>query len=88
MLGELKMLLNDIQKLYDSLKHDFVFSNLEHNIKVTISPTITGQIILKGILRNDDFTGEIDFEITTDQSYLPETIAQLKNTLKDLNKTI
>src|SRR6188768_2108793 len=84
MLGELNQFLTDIQKLYDSLDYTFIFKNLEDNIELQFIPTTNGQIELKGLIRNSDYTGSIDFKIETDQSYIPEIINNLKGTLTEM----
>lgn len=81
MIGEIKQLRTDLQKLYDSLKHEFVFSNLEDNVEVRFTPTPNGQIEIKGYLRNADYSVKIDFKIITDQTFLPPTINQIKEAL-------
>jgi len=80
-LGELIQLHADLIKLYGELKHSFVFANLEDNVNMSFTPTITGHIDIKRYVRNSDYTASIDFKITTDQSYLPDTIGQLREVL-------
>jgi hypothetical protein len=86
MLGELKQFLTDLQKLHDTLKHSFLFKNLEDNIELTFTPTPNGQIELKGLLRNRNYTGSVNFEIEIDQSYLPALITNLKETLDQIKE--
>ena len=81
MIGEIKQLGVDLQRLYDSLNHEFVFANLEDNVEVRFTPTPNGQIEMKGYLRNDDYSVKIDFKIVTDQTFLPGTINQIKDAL-------
>src|SRR5690606_19575491 len=81
MIGEIKQLGADLQRLYDSLNHEFVFANLEDNVEVRCTPTPNGQIEMKGYLRNDDYSVKIDFKIVTDQTFLPGTINQIKDAL-------
>lgn len=84
LLGELRQLLLDLNELYNSLKHEFIFSNIEDNVKVKITPTTAGQIILDGYLKNANYSAKVNFKITTDQSYIPESIKQLKDCLETL----
>ena len=84
MIGEFKQFQTDLEKLYDTLKHSFHFQNLEDNIDLTFTPTPNGQIKIKGLLRNGDYTGSINFEIETDQSYLPGTIDNLKEMFSEM----
>jgi hypothetical protein len=84
MLGELKQFQTDLAKLHDTLKYSFHFKNLEGNIDLTFTPTPNGQIEIKGHLRNSDYTVSIDFEIETDQSYLPRTIDNLREMLEEI----
>ena len=84
MIGEFKQFLTDLEKLYDTLKHTFHFQNLEDNIDLMFTPTPNGQIKIKGRLRNSDYTGSINFEIETDQSYLPGTIDNLKEMFSEM----
>lgn len=81
MIGELSQFQKDLSKLYDTLKHSFVFTSIEDNVKLCITPNATGQIEIKGYVRNSDYTATVDFTIETDQSYLPSTIKQLKEVL-------
>jgi hypothetical protein len=83
-LNELKQLLTDIEQLYKTLKHEFEFKSLEDNIELIFTPTPNGQINIKGLLRNRDYTGSINFEIETDQSYLPGTIDNLKELFNEI----
>jgi hypothetical protein len=85
-LGELKQFLTDLQKLHDTLKYSFLFKNLEDNIELTFTPTPNGQIELKGLLRNRNYTGSVNFEIEIDQSYLPGLITNLKETLDQIKE--
>lgn len=82
LLGELLDLRKNLQKLYEDLKSGFVFSNLEENIKIEFKPTENGQIEICGFLRNSYYTGKLEFNILTDQSYLPEAIRKLNQVLK------
>ncbi len=84
MKGELSQFLNDLQKLYDTLKYEFVLSNLEDNLEVNFSPTPNGEIVLKGYLRTQDYKSSVNFELTTDQTFIPEVINQLRSTLEQL----
>jgi hypothetical protein len=81
MIGEIEQLRVDLQRLYDSLKHEFVFRNLEDNVEVRFTPTPNGQIEMTGYLRNGDYTVKIDFRIVTDQTFLPGTINQIRDAL-------
>jgi hypothetical protein len=76
--NEIRQLGSDIKKLYDTLKSEFVFKNLEDNVEVKFTPTPNGQIDIKGYLRNNDYSVKINFTITTDQTFLPSTINQIK----------
>lgn len=84
LLGELKQLQADAQKLYDTLNYSFVFKNLEDNIELTFIPRPNGQIELKGLLRNSDYTGSIKFTIEMDQSYLPGLINNLREIFDEM----
>ncbi|WP_421764861.1 WapI family immunity protein [Ekhidna sp.] len=88
MKGELNQFLTDLQKLYDTLKYEFVLSNLEDNIEVSFSPTPNGQIELKGCLRTQDYKSSVNFELTTDQTFIPKVINQLRSTLEQLENTV
>lgn len=80
---ELLDLREGLQKLYDTLKFEFVFSNLDDNIELRFKPTDTGQVIIKGYLRNDDYTAKLDFIIVTDQTFLPKSIKDLNQILNN-----
>jgi hypothetical protein len=56
MIGEFKQFLTDRKKLYDTLKFNFKFENLEDNLELTFTPSPNGQIEIKGLLRNSDCT--------------------------------
>lgn len=84
MVGELSQFLSDLERLYQTLKYSFVFSSIEDNVELHFTPTVTGQIEIEGYLRNSDYTGKIDFNIQTDQSYLPSIIEQLKAVMKEV----
>jgi hypothetical protein len=81
MLGEIKQLKSDLQKLYDSLKYQFVFKNFEDNVQIKFTPTPSGQIEISGYLRNVNYSVKIDFTVVTDQTFLPGTINQIKEAL-------
>jgi hypothetical protein len=81
LIGELSQFIKDLSKLYDTLKHSFVFASIEDNVKLSFTPNATGQIEIEGYLKNSDYTATVDFTIETDQSYLPSTIKQLKEVL-------
>ncbi|SIT74016.1 WapI family immunity protein [Pontibacter indicus] len=81
MIGELSQFQKDLSKLYDTLKHSFVFASIEDNVELRFTPNATGQIEIKGFVRNSEYTASVDFTIETDQSYLPSTIKQLKEVL-------
>jgi hypothetical protein len=81
---ELKQFLTDLQKLYDTLKYSFVFKNLEDNIELAFEPTLNGQIEIKGLLRNSNYTGSIKFRIESDQSYLPDLISSLRELFHEM----
>jgi hypothetical protein len=84
LIGELSQFYEDLGKLYETLKHSFVFSSIEDNVELHFAPTVTGQIEIKGYLRNSDYSGKIDFTIETDQSYLPTSMEQLKEVLIEI----
>lgn len=88
MKDELSQFLSDLQKLYDTLKYEFILSNLEDNLEVNFSPTPNGQIVLKGYLRTQDYKSSVDFELTTDQTFIPEVINQLRSTLEQLKTKV
>jgi hypothetical protein len=82
MIGEIKQLGADLQRLYDSLKYEFVFTNLEgSNVEIRFTPTPNGQIEMKGYLRNEDYSVKIDFKIVTDQTFLPGIMNQIRSAL-------
>lgn len=81
MIGELSQFQKDLSKLYDTLKYSFVFVSIEDNVELRFTPNATGQIEIKGYVRNSDYTASVDFTIETDQSYLPSTIKQVKEVL-------
>ncbi|SFH30410.1 hypothetical protein SAMN05421739_11077 [Pontibacter chinhatensis] len=81
MIGELSQFQKDLSKLYDTLKYSFMFVSIEDNVELRFTPNATGQIEIKGYVRNSDYTASVDFTIETDQSYLPSTIKQVKEVL-------
>ncbi|RAU82614.1 WapI family immunity protein [Pontibacter arcticus] len=83
-VGELSQLYTDLLKLYDTLKYSFVFSSIEDNVNLHFTPTVTGQIEIKGYLRNSDYTGSIDFTIEADQTFMPSTIKEVKKFLESI----
>lgn len=84
MLDEMQQLLTDLNKVYDTLQHSFTFVSLEEHVKIEFTPSPSGHIILKGCLRTSDYNSKVEFEITTDQTFLPVTISQLKETINEL----
>ncbi len=77
-VGELIDLQVGLQRLYDTLKYEFLFSNIEDNIEAKFAPTDTGQVVINGYLRNADYSAKLNFRIVTDQTYLPQSIHDLK----------
>lgn len=86
MIGEIKQLQTDLEQLYGTLKFKFEFQNLEDNVSLKISPTPNGQIKIDGRLRNQDYSATVDFRFETDQTFLPESIKQIKDTLDSLKQ--
>jgi len=84
MLEELSQLLSDLKKLYETLKYSFKFGSLEDNVSVEFTPTYSGQINLLGYVRSSNYNSSVNFEITTDQTFLPETIIQLQEAIANL----
>lgn len=86
MIEEIKQLLTDLEQLYRTLKFKFEFQNLEDNVLLKFSPTPNGQIEIDGRLRTQDYSATVDFMFETDQTFLPDTIKQIKDTLDNLKK--
>jgi hypothetical protein len=86
MIGEIKQLLTYLEQLYRTLKFKFEFQNLENNVSLKISPTPNGQIEIDGRLRTQDYSATVDFRFETDQTFLPDSIKQIKDTLDSLKQ--
>jgi hypothetical protein len=86
MIGEIKQLLTDLEQLYRTLKFKFEFQNLENNVSLKISPTPNGRIEIDGRLRTQDYSATVHFRLETDQTFLPDSIKQIKDTLDSLKQ--
>lgn len=84
MLVELNQLLSDLKKLYGTLQHSFKFDSLEDNVSIGFTPTSSGHIDLEGYVRSNNYNSRVTFELTTDQTFLPETIKQLQEAIANL----
>ncbi|MEQ9097924.1 MAG: hypothetical protein RIF36_04525 [Imperialibacter sp.] len=84
MIGEIKQLLTNLEQLYRTLKLKFEFQNLEDNVLLKFSPTLNGQIEIDGKLRTQNYSATIDFMFETDQTFLPNTIEQIRDMLAAL----
>jgi hypothetical protein len=85
-MEELQNLEFNLTQLNLDLKTGFSFENFEDNISITVTPIIGGHLTIKGYIRNHDYSGSTNFNIETDQSYLPGTIDQVKSLLKEINQ--
>lgn len=84
MVDEFKQLLVDLEQLYRTLTSKFEFQNFEDNVSLNISPTSNGRIEIEGRLRSQDYSATVDFRIETDQTFLPGSIRQIRDTLEFL----
>lgn len=83
-LDELRQLEADLIETNKNLNRGFKFGNFEDNIALTIVPTVNGHFEITGYLRNSDYSAQVDLRIDTDQSYLREMIAEVKEAIKEL----
>ena len=76
-------LINGLKKIYQREWTSIVFSPIERNFIMQFDLQNTGQIRVHSKLSNHMFTGNLDFEFITDQSFVPDLIQEIETALKE-----
>jgi hypothetical protein len=76
--GEVWQFYTELRKAYDDLKGEALFRSSEGNLNFTVSFTRFGHWTLEGDYQEHlHLNSRLRFEMTSDQTYLVETLAQL-----------
>lgn len=75
-LSEYNELLSNFKKLYQTLNWTFFFQDIDSRLVLKFEPNQTGQIRIKGNLRNPESTTNLEFEFQSGQELLPELMDQ------------
>ena len=74
-------LIKNLKKIYERKACTFVFNPIGEQFKMRFSFQENGYIKVLGKLSNSLFTGNLEFEYSTDQSFIPELIMQIETTI-------
>lgn len=81
---DFEYLILGLNKLYCQSIDSFEFCDIEKHLIINIQYTETGQILLHINIRNIDYSIKLDINFTSDQTFIPALIQEIK-TIVDLN---
>ncbi len=82
-LDELITLYEQLQKVYETLKGNIEFVNLDGALQFTIQSNSFGRMNCKGSFQEfPSQENRLEFEFEIDQSYLPATLLDLKKIIE------
>ncbi len=77
--GEAFDFYNQLKRCYSELKGEAIFWSSEANLKIDVKFNSLGKIIIQGYFKEQLGKGnELQFEIESDQSFIPSTLEELK----------
>jgi hypothetical protein len=88
MLGDLVSFFQELRVLHRDLKGVAHLTTIEDNVNLTFSIDESGQVDVKGILRDSSYTIETTFLMETDQTYLTEILYDCRHLLRELKVEI
>ncbi len=85
-LTDISEMLANLKVLNESLKRIFFFQHNDKYLTIKFEPNTTGQIMITGNLRSEDYSSRLEFKFEMGQELLPELINQCEEVVNRFTK--
>ena len=85
-LTDISEMLANLKVLNESLKRIFFFQHNDKYFTIKFEPNTTGQIMITGNLRSEDYSSRLEFKFEMGQELLPELINQCEEVVNRFTK--
>lgn len=75
-LTDLSEMLSNLKVLNETLKRTFYFQHIDERLVIKFEPQSTGEILISGNFKSEDYSTSLEFKFETGQELIPELIKQ------------
>ena len=81
-LSDISEMVGNLKILYTTLNRTFFFQHIDDRLTIKFTPEITGQVIISGNMRNENYSSNLEFKFESSQELMPELINQCEEVVK------
>jgi hypothetical protein len=81
-LTDLSEMLFNLKVLDETLKRTFFFQHIDERLIIKFEPNNTGQILISGKFKSENYSTNLEFKFETSQELIPELIKQCEEVVK------